>query len=1106
MILNELISASAGTGKTYRLTTRFLFWLLHGGDPTRAIALTFSKKAAGEFLDRILTRLSEAASDSRSCQKLVQDFQNSGYPIPPNAPSVTQQHCLKTLQELVTQIHAIRLGTIDSFFHQILSTFGNEFGLPGKFRMLDEFYKTQAQNEAIAQLIAQSGEEFLQHYQTAHAEKLSKNVNHSLAKWAKDFSYLWRLAPHFRIWGKADAIWQQIEPPFTKLSEADREAHLQSLFTDHEFESGHTRNAVKSMGKFFQSQVGKSPTGNKFRDYILQRLKDFQAGQGDHPRGPSVYELPASVSQAIGHLMEDRIRQEIDLRLTRTQGMAQLLQQYEQYYAQHVRSKGSLTFEDFPLLLDPESDATPTLSTKPTDLQRLQMDFRFDGQFDQWFLDEFQDTSNPQWRILQNLAEETMADDQAKALFLVGDSKQAIYGWRGGDHTLFDRIEQRYWLPGSQEEQLFRKDTLDRSYRSTEPVLELVNTLFSDTDTLKTFDATAAQQWAHAWSEHKPAGSIKEKAGISQVLVVREDMEEEVEHPELAVALGILEEVQPIENNLRCAIIVPSNKDIRTTVEYIRAQGPEDLKLSGDASYSAGYDNPLASLLISLLKATIHPEDTLSQRHLAISPLAPETVDSETGKLLPGIRESILQNLQIHGLEHTVSFWIPKVLALVKEESPFILERAQELQKICREFDKTGSHDIDEFLEFAAAFEAREPDSGGSVKVMTIHRSKGLTFDMTIAIRLEGRGSLSRADTTKPYIHNVDGKPKWALQLPAKDYCHGVPEFRVALQDLETAACYENFCNLYVALTRAKYGSYVILKAPGKTTRAANAFLYQALHPEEYVYLQSRKKDDPLTTLESLADCEGLAVASAPKWKTHTDHLWTSGSGKSSPSWYSQLPQPTPDQQESLQKKTIPTTGQTSFPKITTKAPSTHDQTLKGEWLFPKSIDNTAADFGTEIHALFEQIEWLPKDADPQTFPLETEHTYAESYFRECLSHPEPRALMTHPGTPTIVWREKRFFHLLKDKKGRPESFYSGVIDRVVLHLDLLGEVIAADIIDFKTDRLEEDQLDEALERHSEQLQLYRKILAEILQIPEKEITAKLLMCHCKKVVEVRHE
>ena len=1102
MILNELISASAGTGKTYRLTTRFLFWLLHGGDPTRAIALTFSKKAAGEFLDRILTRLSEAAADAKSCKDLVGEFQKANYRIPENAPTITQQHCLRTLQKLVAQIHAIRLGTIDSFFHQILSTFGNEFGLPGKFRMLDEYAKSQAQNDAISQLIGQSGEEFLEQYQTAQSERLSKNVNRSLLKWAKDISQVWRQAPHFELWGKAPAIWGMDAPPFAKLSEEQREQHLHTL-RNSEFEKKVTQNAVDSLLKFLHSPIGKSQNENKFREQILQNLDVYKSGTGNHQYGKSVFPIPATTSTAIGHLMEDRLRSEIELRMTRTQGVAKLLQQYEHFYTQHVRSKGSLTFEDFPLLLDPESEGTPMLSNKPTDLERLQMDYRFDGQFDQWFLDEFQDTSNPQWRILQNLAEETLYDDQDKALFLVGDPKQAIYGWRGGDHTLFDRIEGKYWETGKQEEELFRKDTLDHSYRSTEPVLELVNNLFSNTPILSNFDNLAARQWEHAWSNHKSAGPVKNQPGISQVLVVREDSEDEEEHPELAATLGLLEEIQPLENRRSCAIIVPSNRDIRTTVEYIRAQGSPDLKISGDASYSAGFDNPLASLLISLLKAAIHPEDTLSRKHLSISLLAGKTMDSETGRLLPEVRNSLLEDLQIRGFEYTLDLWTQKVLSLLQEDSSFIRERAKELLKICRDFDKTGSHDIDEFLEFAAAYEAREPDSGGTIKVMTVHRSKGLTFDMTIAVRLEGREALNKADTALPYIHQESGKPDWVLQLPAKEYCQGVPAFRQALEDLKTSACYENFCNLYVALTRAKYGSYVILKAPGKTTQAANAFLFQVLNEDEYEHICKRKDDAPLTTLETLAEFEGIRAEEAPKWKNKTDHLWTSSSSKTDRFWYQQLPEPKTSQAED--KPVIPSKSSSakSFPKISTKAPSTHDQVLKGEWLFPKSIENTAADFGTEIHALFEQMEWLPQDADIQTYPLSTEHTYAESYFRECLSHPEPRSLMTHPGSKTEVWREKRFFHLLKDKKGKPESFYSGVIDRVVLHLDLLGEVIAADIIDFKTDRLEEHELQEALERHSEQLQLYRRILSEILVIPESQITAKLLMCHCKKVVEV---
>ena len=60
---NLLISASAGSGKTYRLTTRFLHMVLSQGDPTRALALTFSRATAGEFLHSILKRLASAADE-----------------------------------------------------------------------------------------------------------------------------------------------------------------------------------------------------------------------------------------------------------------------------------------------------------------------------------------------------------------------------------------------------------------------------------------------------------------------------------------------------------------------------------------------------------------------------------------------------------------------------------------------------------------------------------------------------------------------------------------------------------------------------------------------------------------------------------------------------------------------------------------------------------------------------------------------------------------------------------------------------------------------------------------------------------------------------------
>jgi ATP-dependent helicase/nuclease subunit A len=1109
MILNELISASAGTGKTYRLTTRFLFWLLHGGDPARAIALTFSKKAAGEFLDRILTRLGEAATDPKAFDKLAKDF--AAYTAPDGAPPVTQAGCLEALERLVSQIHAIRLGTLDSFYHMVLSTFGYEFGLPGGFEMLDDLGQSNAIQQTLSQLAAETPG-LLDDFITANEGKAPKNVGKTLEEWANRYARIWRQAPDLSLWGTSHAIWGSPEPPFTLLD--DRRLRQNQGTIEQACEDpgqldgkGNTVKGLRSALKNFREWLpGKSPDLGNLAANALANLEIFKAGKGTLPWGKSEYTLPPEVSRAVGELLEDRLRRELDVLLPRTAGLARILHQYEDLYNRNVRGKGLLTFEDFPVLLDPTTPDTHTLSLrKPDEVSRLQMDFRFDGQFDQWYLDEFQDTSNPQWRVLKNLAEEAMSDDQQKALFLVGDPKQAIYGWRGGDHTLFHRIEKDYWEPGLNAPHLFRKGHLVESYRSCGPVLELVNEVFGQQDLQEEFDTTAAAEWAHAWSEHISAGAKKDKCGFAQVLVAPKAQGEE-DDPALKATLGLLNEIRPWEKGLRTAIIVRKNKQIQDTITYLRANGPEGLRVTGDASYSAGFDNPLATYLMSLLKATAHPLDTFAQRHLSMGALADELCFEKKGKprLRNEVRANLLGLIQAEGFEAALEPWVRKLLAKLGTKDAFTESRADELLDICREFDATHQRDIDAFLDFAAAYQSREPNSGGSIKVMTIHRSKGLTFDLSIVHGINGHQALATPNRESPFIQYCqDGRPKWAFHIPSEAIARAIPEFRQPFEELKTQSCYETFCNLYVALTRAKYGSYVILERPGPGTQNVSKFLHMALHPEEAEYLGNRKKDDPPTTLETVADWEKTGVAHQPEaWKQETFVLWSSTSPKASQAWHSQTNrqeerEKSQDSPPALCPAVNPTLG------LRTHNPSEHAQALKGEWLFPVAKQPSAADFGTAVHALFEDIEWLPVDFAPENFHLPTPNAAAKDHVRECLSHPEPRALLTRPATPVEVWREKRFFHILENDSGEPDSYCSGIIDRVVLHKDMAGDLQAAEIIDFKTDRLGEEELDEAIRRHGEQLRLYRQILSSLLRIPEAKVSCKLLMTHSNRVVVV---
>jgi ATP-dependent helicase/nuclease subunit A len=86
----------------------------------------------------------------------------------------------------------------------------------------------------------------------------------------------------------------------------------------------------------------------------------------------------------------------------------------------------------------PKDLPRPMLSQIPGDEERLRIDYRLDARYDHWLLDEFQDTNYTQWSVIENLIDEAVQDTtDERTLFQVGDVKQAIYAWRGGDTRLF---------------------------------------------------------------------------------------------------------------------------------------------------------------------------------------------------------------------------------------------------------------------------------------------------------------------------------------------------------------------------------------------------------------------------------------------------------------------------------------------------------------------------------------------------------------------------------------------------------------------------------------------------------------------------------------------
>ncbi|MGK0184410.1 MAG: ATP-dependent helicase/nuclease subunit A [Verrucomicrobiales bacterium] len=165
-VRHEMIMASAGAGKTYALVSRYVNLLLHGQPPEHLVALTFSRKAAGEFFDKIFERLACAVTDEKQRAELEKELaatDDGGIPV---------EALTAALRSMADAMPRLRLGTLDSLFVQILQTFYLEFGFSSGFSLLSDAQIDEARRQACeavfsSSLDADSGQGFLEAFRSA---------------------------------------------------------------------------------------------------------------------------------------------------------------------------------------------------------------------------------------------------------------------------------------------------------------------------------------------------------------------------------------------------------------------------------------------------------------------------------------------------------------------------------------------------------------------------------------------------------------------------------------------------------------------------------------------------------------------------------------------------------------------------------------------------------------------------------------------------------------------------------------------------------------------------------------------------------------------------
>ncbi len=1042
-ISNTMIRASAGSGKTFQLTNRFIRLLLCGQAPERIIALTFTRKAASEFFAGILKKLSKAAIDPVEAEELANCVGHH---------SAGPAEFRASLRLLVNSMGQLSLGTIDSFFHRVLVLFSSEFGLGGQFEMMDEFQKEQTRLAVLEHLLAnrqvkkKEQDDLIKSYQLATVGRNNRNFVGSFAQYLEDCHELLLRVPRADRWGDSVRIWPAGNPWVRENAElSDLVADWRENVEGHESFTDELHRNWNTLAEYLELW---SPGKGLFKKtprlvtQAVEGLADLERGEWEFEHRKKTYSVSVNFSQKLARVLRYCIAWELETKLERTQGIHGLLDAFEKQYDLRIRRAGRLMFSDLPLLLAP-AGSRALLGGKGPD--QLDLEYRLDGSYDHWLLDEFQDTSTVQWRAVANLIDEVVQDASGeRTFFCVGDQKQSIYQWRGGDPRLFDRVETFYSQGEGGE---FEVDALDVSWRSCPDVLAMVNHVFGDAGKLELFDEsrTAAQRWAGIWHEHKSADNRIGDKGHSLYLQV-DDKEDR-----WPVVAQLLEQLQPISNRLECAILVQSNKAARTLVNHLRGAGL-GMPIVGESATNPGADNPLGVALLSLFRAAAHPEDAFSAGHVRLTPLIKVLPDK------PGERQEVLRNVQRgiyrSGFEAEARQWIDRLEA---ELDDFGRWRASQFLELSRQFDRSGSCDIDAFLRFVRTREITEASGASVVQVMTIHKAKGLTFDIAIVPDLEGN-RLDQARNEALHTHQTkDGEADWILDLPNRDVCLQDKPLKNAVNEARSEACYESFCKLYVALTRPRHGLYVVTSKPGK--------------PQNYSQLLSA----------TLADNDGKPFGIGP---VPARVMFESGSFE----WVKA--------KRAIPLKPLEEPGLIEAKRAHVRLPrrraSTHSRAvLFGAQLF--ALGGTdAVSFGLAVHKVFEQIEW----ADDTTLAKlellrETMLGEAVDEVARCLANEALVKRLIKPEGEVKLWRECAF-EVVADNE-----MISGVFDRVHLFPD------CAEIIDYKSERvLDEEDLHQVTKKYTPQMTIYRQALARLTGLAQSSIHCSLFFTHSGKVVE----
>ena len=1045
VIAPQLISASAGTGKTHQLSNRYLKILLGGEQPEKILATTYTRKAAAEIRQRIFTRLAQAVLDQKAAAELAQNTELA---------AISKQEAREALDRLIASQNRLNICTLDSFFYQIALVFSLELGLSLNWQIAEDIQNDEIVRRTLRLLCTKlKAARLIQHVAQMNRGNAKAGVERYLSEKVKQLYQIF-------LESEPDA-WRTL-PQLTPLAPMELKALQEKL-----------RSIPLPLTKKGKVDVRWDNARNELLLAITEERVTAVATTGllnAWLEGRDTYQsktFPPEMGIVLAEIGKHVRAVELNKISDQTAAAYQLLTEYHALYLQNRADSATLSFDD--------------IKYRVLEAQLLgnldQVYYRLDSRIAHLLLDEFQDTANIEWQVIYPIVDEILSKSGGGdySFFCVGDVKQAIYGWRGGNAHIFDRIADTW--------RQVEKRELVTNWRSAAPVITFVNQVF-----MHLGEVTALQSYEHVlqyWRGHFVEHQTHKKTLPGYVQLVRVTETETAEEGNLTcleTAVGdLVRELRQEKNGISIGILTRRN-DTVSRLSKVLSSAPYNFVVSEEGKVRIT-DSEFVQLVLAALQIAEHPCDSTAGYTLAHSMLGRalgltgSDISQQLGPLSTKLRTSVLTK----GYGETVS----ELKDLVSEHLVGMeRKRADQLLQLGFDYDRSPLARYAGFVEYVRAYRL-EDKCAAAIRVMTVHQAKGLEFDAVILPELS---SQKPNGPNKPVLTGQDRddpltRINEVIAFPPKDVRRLDDHLTQLYDQGSEEAVHEMLCVLYVALTRARYGLYLLVAETKQTE----------LEPATVV----------LGSVLGLEDDkrEGVLYETGAKNWQLDDVSCQPNDGRPRNAANAPLIVNVVDRKRKY---------------LAHLAPSMLEGTNileAGKLLrFAHCRERLQArKYGSMIHKLFEQVAWLdagqPEEAELMTvcrqFRVPEEMIdQALKELRNMLKIPAINDLLRisrygSDESETKLYREQSFAYRAEDK------IISGFIDRLVL-VKREGKACQAEIIDYKTDNVTELDIANKMEFYRPQLESYRQAASLLLNLAPGQINLTLAFVQKGIVVSYR--